>query len=221
MKLKNTYGDLDILSKLFRFTTEATSQLGEWCADQAWSFGLADEEARVVERMVEKAFLSEQEARPLAVLDAELERLREARRVVNEHLFKEPTPTRNDLSSKVLLLWNYLKLVFENPTDAKCIVFVKRRLTARLLGSLLARIGTSNLRVGVLMGTKTGDVGDIKMSFRQQVMTLTKFRKGEINCLVRITQGTTHNPVANRYSSPRPSQRKDSTSQTATSSSGI
>ena len=184
--LRASYEDLEILSRLFLFATEATSHLGIWCADQVWSLGLAEErEARNAERRVERTFLAEKETRPLSTLDAELARLRAARLVVCQHQFPPPTATLGCLSSKVLLLLNYLDLVFEKPTDAKCIVFVKRRLTARLLGDLFTRLGTEHLRVGILIGTNAGEVGDINVSFRQQVVTLMKFRKGELNCLVR------------------------------------
>jgi len=183
--LRARYGDLEILSKLFLFATEATSQLGIWCADHVWSLGLAEEkEARNAERRVERLFLDEKETRPLSTLDAELARLRNARSVVCQHEFRSPTVTSDCLSSKVLLLSNYLSLVFEKPTEAKCIVFVKRRLTARLLGDLFTRVGTAHVRVGILIGTNAGEIGDINVSFRQQVVTLMKFRKGELNCLV-------------------------------------
>ena len=72
---------------------------------------------------------------------------------------------------------------------AKCIVFVKRRYTARLLADLMAserEIGSPNLRIGLLIGTRYGDPGDVRFSFRQQIITLNKFRKGEINCLVSL-----------------------------------
>ncbi len=186
-RLRTGYGDLEILSRLFQFAFEASSQLGTWCADQVWSFGLAEEEvARNVERRVERTFLAEKETRPLSMLDGELARLREARSIVGKHNFRSPTATPGWLSSKVLLLWNYLKLVFEKPTEAKCIVFVKRRLTARILGDLFNRVGTAYLRVGVLVGTRSGEIGDINISFRKQVVTLMKFRKGELNCLVGL-----------------------------------
>ncbi len=208
VSLKTGFGDLEILSKLFQFATEATSQLGVWCADQIWSFGLAEEEARKAERKVERLFLAEKESRPVTDLDAELARLRQARSIVGKHNFRPPTATLESLSAKVLLLLNYLNLIFEKPTEAKCIVFVKRRFTARLLGELFTRIGTSHLRLGILVGTQTGEVGDINVSFRQQVVTLMKFRKGDLNCLVGILL---HRDwlLSDRCSSPLLSQRKD------------
>ena len=33
------------------------------------------------------------------------------------------------------------------------------------------------------MGSRTGDTGDRSVSFREHVLTMMKFRKGEINCI--------------------------------------
>lgn len=184
--MKEKFGELEALSKIFKFTREATSQLGEWCADRVWSLALVEEEARKLERKVERSFNTEREVRPIETLDAELARVREAKKFVAEWTFSPPSYTGNSLSSKVLLLQKYLGLIFEKPSNARCIIFVKRRYTARLLGELLAQIGTEHLRVGLLIGTRYGDPGDVKVSFRQQVLTLGKFRKGEINCLVSL-----------------------------------
>ena len=184
-EMKSKFGDLEGLSKLFQYSHEASSQLGEWCADQVWSLGLADEEAGKVERKAERLFLAEKETRPIEVLDAEIAELREAMSMVKNHTFVPPSTSGNSTSPKVRFLQEYLQLVFEKPSDAKCIVFVKRRYTARLLGELFARVGTPHLRLGILIGTRQGEAGDIKVTFRQQVVTLMKFRKGYLNCLVR------------------------------------
>lgn len=184
--LKTRFKDIEALSKLFRFAREATSELGEWCADHVWGLALADDESLKLERKVERLFLTAKENRPIHVLDAELSRLREAKEFVDKWEFPAPNFNGNSLSPKVSLLQNYLDLVFEKPSDARCIIFVKRRYTARLLVALLAQVGSCNLRLGSLVGTRYGDPGDVKISFRQQVLTLNKFRKGEINCLVRF-----------------------------------
>lgn len=181
--LRFKFGDLDSLSKIFNFAHEATSQLGGWCADQVWRFALAEEESRKVERKMERVFLRDQENRPMEMLDKELARLRTAQELVSEWKFPALVPESNTLSPKVALLHKYLKLRFEKPTDAKCIIFVKRRKTARLLAQLFKKIGTAHLRSDMLIGSGYSDIGDVKVSFRQQVLTLMRFRKGEVNCL--------------------------------------
>lgn len=183
--LKAKFGDLDALAKFFRNAREAASQLGEWCADHLWRFVLEEEQALKVERKMERNFNRDSGNHPVEVLDAELARLKEAKEVVKSWTFTDPDVSGNSLSPKVLLLHKYLSLIFEKPSDAKCIIFVKHRYTARVLAQLFSRIGTPNLRLDLLIGSRTGDVGDISFSFRQQVLTLMKFRKGDINCLVR------------------------------------
>lgn len=185
-ELQSKYGTMESLSRLIRYATAATSDLGEWCADQIFSFALAEEEATKVEAKIERSFNAEKEAQPIEVLDAEVGRVREAKEFVKDHEFPPPSLSGNSLSSKVRRLQGYLNDVFERPTDAKCIIFVKQRLTARLLGELFRRIGSRHLRLGILIGTRTGEAGDVKVTFRQQVITLMKFRKGELNCLVRF-----------------------------------
>lgn len=182
--LKAKFGDLDALAKFFRNAREAASQLGEWCADHLWRFVLEEEQALKVERKMERNFNRDSGNHPVEVLDAELARLKEAKEVVKSWTFTDPDVSGNSLSPKVLLLHKYLSLIFEKPSDAKCIIFVKHRYTARVLAQLFSRIGTPNLRLDLLIGSRTGDVGDISFSFRQQVLTLMKFRKGDINCLL-------------------------------------
>ena len=174
---------MESFSRLFRFAKDATSELGEWAADHLWSIGLADEEAKKVERDVERSFLAEKEVRPVEELNSNMKRIREAQRIVKSHLFGPPSFDGNNVSTKVMSLRAYLNNIFEKPTDSRCIVFVKQRYTARLLGELFKRIGNPNIRLGLLIGTNAGEPGDVKSTFRQQVLTLMKFRKGALNCL--------------------------------------
>ena len=185
-KIQKLYGDMDSMSRLIRFATEATSELGEWCADQIWSFGLADEEANKLEGKIEREFNSEKIERPVHLLDQELNRIRSAKEIVKDHLFPPPSFAGNSISSKVKRLLEYLNNVFERPTDSRCIVFTRQRYTARLLGALFSRIGSSHLRIGVLIGTRSSEAGDAKLTVRHQFLTIMKFRKGELNCLVRL-----------------------------------
>ena len=182
--LKAKFGDLGALAKWFRNAREATSQLGEWCADHLWRFVLDEEQALKVERKIERKFNRDVGNRPIEMLDSELAQLKEAKEMVKKWTFANPDVSGNNLSPKVLLLHQYLSLIFEKPSNTKCIIFVKHRYTARLLAQLFSRIGTPNLRLDLLIGSRSGDVGDISFSFRQQVLTLMKFRKGDSNCLV-------------------------------------
>ena len=183
-ELERKYWDLKPLAKLISHSTQAAADLGEWCADQIWSFGLAEEEANKAERKVEKEFLSRKDSCPVHLLDAELKRIREAKEIVRDYPFPPPSDKGNSISSKVKRLREYLNSVFEKPTDARCIVFVKKRYTARLLGEIFRRIGSPHMKLGVLIGSRSGEAGDVKFTVRQQILTLMKFRRGELNCLV-------------------------------------
>ena len=181
--LRSKFGDLESLAKVFNFAHEATSQLGNWCADQVWRYALGEGESRKVERKIERTFLRDHESRPIQLLDNELLRLQEAKKVVDEWITVPLVLVINNISPKVMALHQYLKLIYENPTDTKCIVFVRRRKTSRLLHELFKMIAIPHLRSDVLIGSGTGDFGDVQVTFRQQVLTLMKFKKGEINCL--------------------------------------
>ena len=182
-KIHKQYGDMESMSRLIRFATEATSELGEWCADQVWFFGLADEEANKLEGKIERSFNAEKVERPVHLLDQELNRIRNAKEIVKTHVFPPPVFVGNSLSSKVKRLLEYLNGIFERPTDSRCIVFTRQRYTARLLGELFSRIGSPHLRIGVLIGTRASEAGDAKLTVRHQFITIMKFRKGELNCL--------------------------------------
>ena len=184
--MNETFGDLEILDKPFVSALEASSELGAWCADQIWYFTFGLDDDQKLESKMERDFLAKKpQVEPLAVLDGNTALLRRARDVVKLHHFEEPRPVSSHLSSKVLTLYTYLRQVFERPTDSKLIVFVQKRHTARVLDDLFGRptMSTPHMRTGALMGTRKGGVGDTNVSFRQQVLTLTRFRKGLINCL--------------------------------------
>lgn len=183
-KLRKEFGNVTGFPKLFVHAREATRQLGEWCADQLWRFALADEDAHKLETKTERAFHADKENRQMTILDAQLDRIRQAKNVIANWKFEAPTLEINSLSSKVIELHRRLGEEMPSNGKGKCIIFVKKRYTARLLGALLPKIEPSHLRVGLLIGTRYGDPGDIKFSFREQVLTLQRFRKGELNCLI-------------------------------------
>ena len=188
--LQDKFGEIDVLGKLFDSARLAAAELGEWCADRLWEVVfLGQNEMLKLERLVEGTCESERGSRPVEQRDADLVQLRQAREFVGGWSFVSPVPVPNMLSSKALALQAALAAIYEANENAKCIVFVKRRYTARLLADLMASergIGPPNFRVGLLIGTRYGDPGDVRFSFRQQIITLNKFRKGEINCLVSI-----------------------------------
>ena len=183
-ELEARFGEVKALSEVFASAKTATSELGEWCGDHWWLLAFADTELCKIQRKIEKRSIEEEW--PVRQRDAELDRLEQAKKFINAWNFPSPASSKNSLSPKVLLLKKYLNFVFERPCDTRCIVFVKKRYTAKLLLSLLDFFSNPNLRTGLLVGTRRGQAGDVKISFRQQVLTINKFRKGELNCLVGV-----------------------------------
>lgn len=177
------FGQLDILSKFFRRAKEASSEVGAWGADQVWSFLLSEEEGRKLECRLERDF-QESKVQPSEKLDADMAQLRQAIDMIKDHAFGEPKINPDNLSSKVMLLVSYLKDSFEQSASNKCIVFVQKRYTARVLGDLFSHLNVPNIQAGTLLGAGAGDPGDPSISYKQQMLTLIRFRKGQLNCLV-------------------------------------
>ncbi|KAG9560859.1 dicer-like protein, partial [Aureobasidium melanogenum] len=103
--------------------------------------------------------------------------------IISNHDFGRPQADLSDLSEKVKNLHAYLDAHYGRSTDDRCIVFVEQRSTAYLLHQVFEKIGGPHLRAGLLIGASNGRLDDVQSTFRGQVITLIKFRKGELNCL--------------------------------------
>lgn len=179
-----------IMKKPLRFSYEASRELGAWCSDQVWAFCLTDDESKKLlargER-IDSTMGSEEQSQ---VIEKSRSQIEEAIEIIRRHTFIPPDFSderswSKNLSSKVVLLARYLRERYERETTDKCIVFVKQRYTARVLARLFEQdeIRTNWLRVGTLIGTQNEGASDLKTTFRDQVLTLIKFRKGKLNCL--------------------------------------
>ena len=182
-QLEGLYGNVPYLARFFGNAKSAAVDLGPWCADEIWKTAFTPDEVQKLERAVEIPFSTTPAGR--AAADLEIQRIRDVRKIIDEaaETAHRPRITKESLSSKVYHLRELLVREFEKPTDTRCIVFVKRRSTARLLTSLLKFIGTPHMRHDALIGSRPGDVGDPTVSVRSQLLTLTKFRKGDLNLL--------------------------------------
>ena len=138
IRLKENFGDLESVQRVLAFSVRATSELGEWCADHVWRLALKEEEARKIELKTERLFIKAREARSSQVLAAEIDRIRKAQKLVNQWDFLEAPNASlpNNISSKVSLLIRYLQLSFRKSSSTRCIVFVQRRYTARILAEM-------------------------------------------------------------------------------------
>lgn len=182
LKVKAKYGDVTAFRKFFVQSKRHASELGRWASDMYWSFAFADEQSRKLQNREAIKYNQIEKNWSAAQFDARMKRLQEAAAFVQDHDFGLPTLSDNDVSSKVQKLHHWLNLYYERSAEAHCIVFVEKRHTARLLKLIFQHIGGPNLHCDVLVGINSR-AGEENVSFRAQVLTLQKFRRGELNCL--------------------------------------
>ena len=123
---------------------------------------------------------------PAAVekVEMEIRMIREAREIVATHDYTVPGLTLPDVSAKVQRLQQFLDSVYSEDTEDKCIIFVTQRYTAHCLAALLKHKHPAFMRLGILIGTRSGRPGEENVTFRQQMVTVSRFRKGRLNCLI-------------------------------------
>ncbi|KAM0283091.1 hypothetical protein ACHAQH_002694 [Verticillium albo-atrum] len=158
---------------------EISSSLGSWCVDRFWQFFLTEENLmRMAAQTAQDSIFAHRAETERAAID-------EVRKIIKGHHFPPVTKTLHDLSSKVLCLLNHLERRFSTPTDHKCIVFVEKRNTAMILADLFSMpgLGPTYLKPAALIGNPS-DSSPLTMSYKEQVITITKFRRGEYNCLL-------------------------------------
>jgi endoribonuclease Dicer len=185
--LKTRYGDLPAFEKYFLRSKLISSEIGRWAADKYWSFAFSEDESRKIEMRRERLH-NKEKRETVTKLNEDIARLKEAAEYVQNLEFGLPTPTAADLSSKVLNLHHWLQLYYVRTGDARCIVFVEQRQTARLLKLIFSHIGGPHLHSDMLVGVNSR-VGELSVSLRNQVMTVAKFRRGELNCLFSTSVG--------------------------------
>ncbi|KAJ5120616.1 uncharacterized protein N7515_010004 [Penicillium bovifimosum] len=178
--LKTKYGDISILESAFRFASVASSELGPWCADQVWRLALADDVLPKLEGSINKNANSDIHCSEKATED--IRRVQEANQFVKGYVEKQQVSPK-DLSSKVELLITKLGEQFLKLPDTKCIVFTQRRNTAKVLLQLCEKLEIPNLRPEALVGVRKGDALGMNSTFRRQFLILSKFLKGDLNCL--------------------------------------
>jgi endoribonuclease Dicer len=183
-KIRARYGDVEAFQKFFRASKRHGAELGRWASDMYWSFAFTDEENRKLQNREEYKYNRSKQHNSVQELDAHMQILKEAAAFVQDHKDQIGLPTLGncDISSKVQKLQYWLNLYYERSDAARCIVFVEKRHTARLLKLLFGHIGGPNLRCDVLVGVNNR-AGEQNISLRSQILTLQKFRRGELNCL--------------------------------------
>ncbi|KXT03338.1 hypothetical protein AC578_3962 [Pseudocercospora eumusae] len=178
------YSDIPEFTKIFTRTTEVARHLGSWCADCYLLDCFSDEKSKKYKLAAEQKFHARNTGQEVSELDDALSRIDAAVAFAQEHQnVLDAEITRDRISSKVYELYRYLAEQFERPSNNRCIVFVDRRYTARLLNSLFHRIKSQHMKSTFLIGSGNSGHDEDNFSFRQQVMVLLKFRKGDLNCL--------------------------------------
>ncbi|KAL2200494.1 hypothetical protein P885DRAFT_27615 [Corynascus similis CBS 632.67] len=182
--LKRFVGDQRVFKKPFDFTKTAAAELGQWCADRYWQLFFKEGELLKLESRTEREVL--RQSAYSQGIGQHVGKVREAHNLVNQHQFARPTTSL--LSSKVVLLLRILKDQFHSVDhNRRCIVFVKQRNVASLLADLLQQpeMKIPGLIPGVLVGGGRPDAsyGNAKVTYRDQVVTISKFKKGELNCI--------------------------------------
>ncbi|PHH69497.1 hypothetical protein CDD80_6695 [Ophiocordyceps camponoti-rufipedis] len=156
-------------------TLEAASSLGSWCADRYWELLVTDAE---IAKRTGQAY-AEGEADQMA------NKMRQLRQLIQENATKpQGSLVDDDFSPKFRSLHACLEEAFLRQKTRRCIVFVRERHTAFLLTEALQR--TNRRIVGLSASYAVGSQamsGIVTMSFRDQVLALQRFRRGETNCL--------------------------------------
>jgi endoribonuclease Dicer len=181
-QLKALYGDVRGFEKFFTNSKRISSEIGPWASDMYWSFAFSEAESRKRENRKELQHNKENNGQNVAKLDAQIARLQEASEYIRQHDFGLPTLSPADLSSKVILLKEYLDRYYHRTGDARCIVFVEQRQTARLLLLIFRELGGPNLHPDLLVGT-TSRGSETNVTLKSQILTVQKFRHGQLNCL--------------------------------------
>ncbi|KJZ74550.1 hypothetical protein HIM_06146 [Hirsutella minnesotensis 3608] len=173
----------------FEATQDAASTLGPWCADRYWELLMTDAEVgkRTAKAQAEgSGFLTFDGAHEA---DRVLAAMQQAQRLIREYkplkLSAQSEHYIMPLSAKLETLRQILQDAFVRQGTRRCIVFVQKRYTALLLADAFQQPGQRILGMlpAYIVGTQALSSSIANMSFRDQVLALQKFRRGDTNCL--------------------------------------
>ncbi|PHH62390.1 hypothetical protein CDD81_7186 [Ophiocordyceps australis] len=172
----------------FQFSQDAASTLGSWCSDRYWQLLMTDMH---ISKRVSKA-----QTRTLGSISSDgltdsdrvsalLNKVQLLTRSSAASKSPEVDTSKRDLSSKVITLWHILDEAFRRRQTKRCIVFVQKRYTALLLSEAFEHLANKifGLSTSFLVGSSADSWSISSMSFREQILTLQRFRRGEVNCI--------------------------------------
>lgn len=181
--LKENYSDVRGFDHMFETARSIGAELGQWCSDMYWPAAFSERQAKKSEARNTRLAENSLRGKTMADLEADLVNIREARELIAEHDYRIPTMKSDDLSPKVQMLAQYLGMIFDRPNDTRCLVFVQTRASARILNAFFTHLGGPHLRPGVLVGSTHQSYDGCHYTFKQQSVTLRKFKRGGLNCL--------------------------------------
>lgn len=174
--------DLSAFDSQFKDARITSAALGVWCSDQIWRYALEEQQFQKTLRKYERL---EPTRTDMAAPEKStgIARLKQAEEIVRLHNFPEPAPTRDFLSPKVILLYHKLCEYFERDENTRCLVFVEKRITARVLHDLLCRLNVPNLRSDTFLGVGNSRLGQGGVTGPQIRALKLRFESGLVNCL--------------------------------------
>ncbi|KAH8705121.1 putative RNA helicase/RNAse III [Talaromyces proteolyticus] len=182
--LERKYGNMECLSKIFAYSSQASVELGEWCADRIWLTALREESLPKFQGRLSTSHQRLAHEDAVKLTEEGTKRLNDLSDMVVKHELPRGAAIFELLSPKVQLLYQNLSKHFEKLPNSKCIVFTKQRHTAKILEDVFKELSVSTMRPGVLIGlSKSGDSLGTNTTYHQQFKTMMRFKKGELNCL--------------------------------------
>ncbi|KAF2861052.1 dsRNA-specific nuclease [Piedraia hortae CBS 480.64] len=189
--VRNKFPEVKAFDKQFSQAIEISRHLGFGMADAYLVDALSDERQKRYEADMERKFhgISDgtSNGEGVKLLDKGVEEMRQVIAFVAAERPETIEINEENITTKVKALQNFLQGEFERPSSHRCIIFVEARQTARLLAYAFEQIGTPHLHPGFLIGANANGIDEDNFTFRSQVVTMMKFRKGEINCLFATT----------------------------------
>lgn len=145
-RLKTLLGVNKVFSKPFSFVESSARELGPWFVDRMWKMVFGDDDVLRLEVKTERTFTKDMAI--AEVVENRRSAVQSAREMVEEAELSKPGDSL--LSSKMRLLIKVLMEHFScQNSKIRCIVFVERRWTAKLLTDFFTNYHTlPGLRVG-------------------------------------------------------------------------
>jgi endoribonuclease Dicer len=174
-----------LLKKQLRFSKDSAREHGAWFAHQYWKLCFRDTEYA---KWMAKAESFDEESMIRYAGGEAVDVIRRVHSVVKAYQLPKLSDKIDLISTKTNCLLRILEKYFSYDKDHnhKCIVFVDQRNTALMLTEMfndeVSDVLIPYLKPAYLFGSQR-DGGPCNMSYRDAVLTIHKFRKGELNCL--------------------------------------